>query len=251
MLLAGRGLAVDERGEPRPRPRRRGRVARAGRVQLAGGFVQPALVDVHAGEVQVPVRHRVFLAEREQLLERLFRLLELAALAAAFEEAADAVVVPPLPRRLDRRRLRRHRRARARHRQRHLVLAHVYDGQLRRLLPPVNELHVLVVELAVAHLRREFDRGGERRGHVDAVVHHGRRTGADLLVVQRGEDVLRVAAVDAVAVAVEHVDVDEVRPRIDRPGVVRVRGRAVASDLQPARRRAEVHPDFVRVNGPL
>ena len=42
------------------------------------------------------------------------------------------------------------------------------------------------------------------------------RAGGDLLVVERDEDVLRVAAVDPVAVAVEHVDVDEVGVRIDR-----------------------------------
>ena len=43
--------------------------------------------------------------------------------------------------------------------------------------------------------------------------------GRDLLVVERDEDVLRVAAVDPVAVAVEHVDVDEVRVGVD--GAVR------------------------------
>ena len=40
--------------------------------------------------------------------------------------------------------------------------------------------------------------------------------GGNLLVVERHEDVLRVAAVDAVAVAVEHVDVDEMRVGVDR-----------------------------------
>ena len=41
-----------------------------------------------------------------------------------------------------------------------------------------------------------------------------RRSGRDLVVVERGEDVLRIAAVDAVAVLVEHVDVEEVGPRV-------------------------------------
>ena len=40
--------------------------------------------------------------------------------------------------------------------------------------------------------------------------------GGNLLVVERDEDVLRVAPVDAIAVAVEHVDVDEMRVRVDR-----------------------------------
>ena len=193
----------------------------------------------------MPLRHRVLLAEGQQLLERSLCLLKLAALAAAFEETADAVVVPPLPRGLDRRRLRYHELAVER--QTHLVLAHVHDRQLRRLFPTVNELHVLVIELPIPHAGGEFDRPGRGCRNVEPVVNDRRRAWWYLFVVERCEDVLRVAAVDAVAVAVEHEDVDEVRPRIDRPGIIRVRSGAVASDLHTARGGTEVHPDLVRV----
>ena len=54
------------------------------------------------------------------------------------------------------------------------------------------------------------------------------------MVVERREDVLRIAAVDAVAVLVEHEDVDEVRPGIDF--VVRAKTAAAADD--PCRRCA-------------
>ena len=53
----------------------------------------------------------------------------------------------------------------------------------------------------------------------------------DLVVVERREDVLRVAAVDAVAVAVEHQHVEEVRPLVDAAALlVRAGHAAVAAD---------------------
>ena len=82
-------------------------------------------------------------------------------------------------------------------------------------------------------------------------MHDRGRTRADLLVVQRREDVLRVAAVDAVAVAIEHEDVDEVREAIDLARVVGTGKRAIAGNLAAARGRAEVHPDLVGIDGAL
>ena len=55
--------------------------ALAGRVQFGRGLVEPALLDVHAGQVEVAVPDRVLAAERQQLRERLLGLLEVAALA--------------------------------------------------------------------------------------------------------------------------------------------------------------------------
>ena len=91
-------------------------------------IVQPPFFDVQPRQVQVTLRHRVRHAERDQFLEGRFRLLEVPALAAALQEARDAVVVPPLPRRFDRRHLYGRVRA-ALHAERQLVLADVHDRQ--------------------------------------------------------------------------------------------------------------------------
>ena len=55
------------------------------------------------------------------------------------------------------------------------------------------------------------------------------------MVVERREDVLGVAPVDAVAVAVEDVGVDEVRIRVDGP-VVGIPAATDADQLVTARR---------------
>src|SRR5436853_489473 len=72
-----------------------------------GGVGEEAFLNENAGEVQVGVRHRVLRAEGKQCPERLGGLPGFTPLIAgsAFEEAADAVIVPPLPGRLDRRTL--------------------------------------------------------------------------------------------------------------------------------------------------
>ena len=76
-----------------------------------------------------------------------------------------------------------------------------------------------------------------------------RRSGRDLVVVQRGEDVLRVAAVDAVAVLVEHVDVEEVGPRVHlamTPG-----GSGSTHHLALTVRHRHIGPDLVGINRAL
>ena len=66
--------------------------------------------------------------------------------------------------------------------------------------------------------------------------------GGDLMVVERNENVLRVAAVDAVAVPVEHEHIHEMRPRIDRAG--RIEPAAAADHPSPAG-DGHVQPNFV------
>ncbi len=72
--------------------------------------------------------------------------------------------------------------------------------------------------------------------------------GGNLLVVERHEDVLRVAAVDPVAVAVEHVDVDEMRVRIDRAVGPDAAG---AADHAVARPGDQLDPDLVGIDRSL
>ena len=69
------------------------------------------------------------------------------------------------------------------------------------------------------------------------------------MVVERHEDVLRVAAVDPGAVAVEHVDVDEVRPGIDPVALAEA---AAAADQVPSLvAHLHVEPELVGVRGAL
>ena len=51
---------------------------------------------------------------------------------------------------------------------------------------------------------------GQPLGHLGVKVHRLARAGRNLVVVQGDENVLRVAAIDAIAVAVDHELVDEV-----------------------------------------
>ena len=130
-----------------------------------------------------------------------------------------------------------------------LVARHHDDRQLRALPLAEDVVDVGAVELAVVDLRLERDRAGLARGHLEAEVDDLAGARRDLLVVERDEDVLRVAAVDPVAVAVEHVDVDEVRDR-DRPS----RPGPIPPE-RPMTRSAgagdQLDPDLVGVDGPL
>ena len=89
----------------------------------------------------------------------------------------------------------------------------------------------------------------DARGHLEAEVDDLAGAGRDLLVVERDEDVLRVAAVDPVAVAVEHVDVDEVRVRVDR--AVRRRCPPERPMTRSPGLRDQLDPDLVGVDRPL
>ena len=48
-------------------------------------------------------------------------------------------------------------------------------------------------------------------------MYHLARARGNLLVVKRYEDILRIAAIDPVAIAIKHVNVDKMRVRIDLP----------------------------------
>lgn len=77
------------------------------------------------------------------------------------------------------------------------------------------------------------------------VVGHLSRTRRDLLVVKGSEDILRVAAIDPIAIAIEHEDIDEVRPRIDLSRLVRSRETSVAADHFTSSSRLKIDPNLV------
>ena len=77
-----------------------------------------------------------------------------------------------------------------------------------------------------------------------SIVRDAGRTRRDLVVVKLGEDVLGVAPIDTIAIAVDDVGVDEVRPRID--GAVRLLTAALAEDVVAAG-DGDFEPDLVGV----
>ena len=177
--------------------------------------VEPAFLVIHARQVQRPFGP----AQPLHFEEGGLGLPQLALFAAgvAFEQQADAVVVPALatpamgdagfaasgasPFRAQRR---------------------IVVTRARRAIGsfgtarPCRRQQTCIVRSNLRYCSRTSKRRSARSTslrHLERVVDDLRRPGRNLVVVERDEDVLRVAAVDAVAVAVEHVDVDEVRPR--------------------------------------
>ena len=82
-------------------------------------------------------------------------------------------------------------------------------------------------------------------------MNHCRATGWNLLVVQWGKNVLRIAAVDPVAVAVEHEHVDEMGALIHRPCIAGVTGQAITGKDLSTRTCCELHPDFIGIDRTL
>ena len=76
-------------------------------------------------------------------------------------------------------------------------------------------IHVDRVELPVAERHLHFQRPALVRRHREFIVHDLAGARRDLVIVQRRENVLRIAAVNPLAVPVEHVDIDEMSPGID------------------------------------
>ncbi len=73
-------------------------------------------------------------------------------------------------------------------------------------------------------------------------------TGRNLVVVERDKDVLHVAAVDAVAVPVDNVGVDKMRPGVDPPEIV---DGAAAADEAVFVSGRDLEPELVGIGSPL
>src|SRR5207248_10349811 len=70
----------------------------------------------------------------------------------------------------------------------------------------------------------------------------------NLMVVKRHEDVLRIPAVDPLAISIEHIGIEKVRPGIDLPTGIDL---AAASNHTLAAAYGHVQPDFVAVGRAL
>src|SRR5207253_308164 len=97
---------------------------------------------------------------------------------------------------------------------------------------------------------RQFDRAGHVFRHGERVVRHLSRAWWNLVIVERREDALRIAAINSVAVAVQHQDVDKVSPFINSAMVAAVE-RPIAANDTVAGASGEIYPYFIRVRRAL
>ena len=79
-------------------------------------------------------------------------------------------------------------------------------------------------------------------------MHHLAGPGRNLVIVKRGENVLRITAVDPASLPIEHIYIDEMRPGIDLVAIAQAT--ALTQRPGPARHFG-VHPDLIRVHCPL
>ena len=80
-----------------------------------------------------------------------------------------------------------------------------------------HDLHVGLIKLAILQSHLDLDRFPHVGRHLQGVVHGLACPGRNLMIVQRHEDVLRVAAVDPTALSIQHEGVHEMGPGIDLP----------------------------------
>ena len=71
------------------------------------------------------------------------------------------------------------------------------------------------VELAVLEFEFQLERSGGIGWNREFEMNHLGGSGRDLVIVERGENILRIPAIDPVAVPIEHVNVHEMGPWID------------------------------------
>ena len=235
-------LLVHQAAEPGHHPGI-GRHLRPGRVLQRGSrVVEPALSQLYPG----PVERAITATELFNLGERGFGLAQLTASALAQE--ANAVVVPALPWIDPRRRIVRRRRDALDRKGNAVARKRDHRQGILRAGIALEVLDVGRVELAVLQPDLDLDRSLQAARHREREVHGVGRTRWNLVVVERREDVLGIAPVDAVAVAIEHVDVDEMRPRVDR--AVGVHPAAAAHDPIAAF-QDDVQPELVGICGVL
>ena len=94
----------------------------------------------------------------------------------------------------------------------------------------------------------DLDRLVHVRRHLQSVVHGLAGSRWQLVIVQRHEDILRVAAIDPAALAVEHERIHKMCPGIDLAVGVQA---AAMGQLPPAAGDRDFQPDFIRVNRAL
>ena len=83
---------------------------------------------------------------------------------------------------------------------------------------------------------------------IEAVSEADGSAGWNLMIVEGHEDVLTIASIDAIAIAIEDIGIDEMRPGIHLP--ILCHPPTAADDLAGAS-NGDIHPDLIRVGGAL
>ena len=121
-----------------------------------------------------------------------------------------------------------------------------------RWLPAVactlDEAEEAAVELAVAQGGVDGDGAAGIRRDLKGVMDHRGRPGWDLVVVEGDGDVLDVAPLDAVALPVQDIGIEEPAPGVDGPLPIQAPGAADGALAVP---KGQVQPELVGVRGPL
>ena len=105
------------------------------------------------------------------------------------------------------------------------------------------------IKFSILQTYRELDGGSHGCGNLKTILNHVRGTGRDLMIVEFGENVFGVAAIDPCASTIEDIGVDKVRPWIE--STVAIAKGTAATDGLALSRRDHVEPDLIRICGPL
>ena len=108
---------------------------------------------------------------------------------------------------------------------------------------------VCSIKFSILQTCCELDGGGHGRGNFETILNHVRSAWWDLMIVEFGENVFGVAAIDPCASTIEDIGVDKVRPWIE--STVAIAKGTAATDGLALSRRDHVEPDLIRICGPL
>ncbi len=112
----------------------------------------------------------------------------------------------------------------------------------------LDEVQEAAVELAVVQGGFDGDGAAGIRRDLKGVMDHRGRAGWDLVVVEGDGDVLDVAPLDAVALPVQDIGIEEPAPGVNGPLPIQAPGTAYGALAVP---KGQVQPEFVGVRGPL
>ena len=171
-----------------------------------------------------------------------------------FQQATNAIVVPPLPGRLDRRPLLGDRSGWHQftsNRERDGVFAEVDDRQRRKSAKPIgdevvfHEGRVSAVKLSVADTSGQRDRPDNFVGNGQPIVDHLGRPGWNLMIDRGGKNILHIPAVDSAAVAVDDGCRQPCSIGSDRPIRIRAINQTAGCERPTAVGGNDLYPDLV------
>ena len=211
-------LLVDEGREVRDRPRRLHSFA-ARWYEERSRVVESTLADREPRASQRTNSRFKRLNARERFIGLSQRTTSRAPVTLA--EEPNAVVVPTLPlgNRIGRGgRLAIHATILTAHRQHDFVARKHHHGVVVDARRAFDETQIGRVEFAIAHFALDAERRRRVRWNFEKEMRDITRAWRNLVVVEREENVLRIASIDAISLAINDERVEHARPRIEFAG---------------------------------